>query len=55
MTSDQDRASFEKWLMDIHGLEATWNETRNCYDEFPAHLAFKAWQKGRAALQERGK
>jgi hypothetical protein len=53
MKLDEDRTLFEKWLLEIHGLEATWNERRNCYDEFPAHLAFKAWQKGRAALRER--
>lgn len=42
-----DRAAFEKWLMDIHGLDSTWNEERNCFNDFPAHLAFKAWQQAR--------
>jgi len=47
MTQEQDiveRAAFEKWLMDVHGLDSVWNEERNCFDDFPAHLAFKAWQ-----------
>lgn len=42
---------FEKWLLDEQGLEGTWNDTRNCFDEFPAHLAFKAWQ-ARGALRQ---
>jgi hypothetical protein len=37
------RQEFEAWLQEVHLLDATWNEERNCYDEFPAHLAFKAW------------
>lgn len=44
---DPERAAFEKWLMAAHMLDATWNVGRNCYDEFPAHLAFKAWQQAR--------
>jgi len=38
------RKAFEAWLLSEQWLTATWNEERNCYDEFPAHLAFKAWQ-----------
>ena len=45
-----EREQFEKWLWDEQGLEGTWNETRNCFDEFQAHLAFKAWQ-ARGVLQ----
>ena len=30
-----------------HMLDATWNDARNCYAEFPAHLAYKAWQAAR--------
>lgn len=41
-----NRAAFEKWLMDVHGLDSLWNEQRNCFDDWPAHLAFKAWQAG---------
>ena len=37
------RAVFEHWLLTEQGLEATWNESRSCYDEFAAHLAFRAW------------
>lgn len=39
-----ERAAFEAWLMAEHLLDATWNADRNCYDEFPAHLAWKAWR-----------
>ena len=42
-----ERADFERWLEREHLLTATWNDQRNCYDEFPAHLAFKAWCKAR--------
>lgn len=42
-----ERTAFEAWLMADHMLDATWNAERNCYDEFPAHLAFKAWQAAR--------
>lgn len=49
LAREADRAAFEKWLADVHLLTATWNEARNCYDEFPAHLAYKAW-KASAAL-----
>lgn len=49
MSQDQ-REKFEAWLWDVHHLNATWNTGRNCYDEFPAHLAFKAWQQAIQAL-----
>ena len=38
-----DRQAFEKWLLDVHLLTGTWDYTRNCYVEFPCHLAHKAW------------
>jgi len=44
MTTTPEREEFEAWLLDEQWLTATWNEARNCYDEFPAHLALKAWQ-----------
>lgn len=31
------REEFEAWLLRVHLLTATWNEKRNCFDEFPAH------------------
>jgi hypothetical protein len=37
------RKAFEEWLQREQGLDATWNEQRKCYNEFPAHLAYKAW------------
>src|SRR3712207_7441676 len=41
--SAETRKAFEAWLLSEQWLTATWNDERNCYDEFPAHLAFKAW------------
>lgn len=38
------RAKFEKWLSDVHMLTAEWQPERSCYREFPAHLAWCAWQ-----------
>lgn len=43
MTTTREREDFEKWLFDVHGLKGTWNESRNCYDEYPCHLAYKSW------------
>lgn len=44
-----NRETFEKWLLDKMGLQAEWQPERNCYKQFTAHLAWKAWQ---AACQE---
>jgi hypothetical protein len=44
------RVAFLEWLQSVHLLDATWNVERNCFDEFPAHLAYSAW---RAALAQR--
>ncbi|HBO3547992.1 TPA: hypothetical protein L4S33_000129 [Pseudomonas aeruginosa] len=45
------REEFEAWLLREHGLESEWQEERNCFKDYPAHLAFKAWQASRAALK----
>ena len=39
-----NRQRFETWLGKEHLLTCTWNEQRNCYDEYPAHLAYCAWR-----------
>jgi hypothetical protein len=52
---DLERAAFEKWLMDVHMLDGTWNEARSCYDEFPCHLAFQAWRAARPKRAEIGR
>ena len=52
---DPERAAFERWLMDVHMLDGTWNEKRNCYDEFPCHLAFQAWMAARPRRHEVGR
>lgn len=44
---DPERVDFEAWLQKEHGLSGTWNDARNCFDEFPCHLAFKAWKAAR--------
>ena len=38
------REAFEAWLADVHMLHPIWQPERNCYKEYPAHLAFQAWQ-----------
>src|SRR5690554_6903654 len=43
-----DRDEFQKWLLNEHGLYSRWQEDRNCYADFPAHLAWKAWQAARS-------
>ena len=48
-----DREEFEAWLLKVHGLDSGWQENRNCFADFPAHLAFQAWQASRAALLEK--
>ncbi len=45
------REEFESWLLREHGLESEWQDERNCFKDYPAHLAFKAWQASRAALR----
>jgi hypothetical protein len=52
-TPEPQRAAFEAWLMAEHLLDATWNAERNCYDEFPAHLAWKAWRAAWCCQQAR--
>jgi hypothetical protein len=42
-----DREAFEQWLLDEQGLVGSWDYERGCYSEFPAHLAYKAWQAAR--------
>jgi len=50
MSIDKMREEFEVWLLEEHGLEAEWQAERNCFKEFPAHLAHQAWQASRAAV-----
>jgi hypothetical protein len=51
--ASQERDTFEKWLHDVHGLESEWQEHRNCYRDFQAHLAFCAWREARTAPEPR--
>lgn len=39
-----NREAFEKWLLDVHMLTSEWQPDRNCFKDFPAHLAWQAWQ-----------
>jgi hypothetical protein len=50
MTTEKMREEFIDWLADVHDLESEWQEERNCFKDFPAHLAFQAWQASRAEL-----
>ena len=36
---DAERAAYEQWLAYEHGLDSEWQPERNCYKDFPAHLA----------------
>ena len=47
------RAAFEAWLLDTHLLTSEWQESRNCFKDYPAHLAFQAWQAATKAERER--
>ncbi len=42
-----DRSEFERWLLKEHRFSSTWNNERNCYDDFAVHLAFSAWSAKR--------
>ncbi|WP_312800016.1 hypothetical protein [Pseudomonas sp.] len=50
LATDQLRKEFEAWLLEVHWLTSEWQEERNCFADYPAHLAFQAWQASRAAL-----
>jgi len=51
------RAKFEKWMREDYfgGIAdaGPWDDERNCYVEYPSHLAWKAYQAGDAELAER--
>ena len=42
-----ERIEFEIWLLYEQGLNAKWDDDRNCYVEFGAHIAWRAWQAAR--------
>jgi DNA segregation ATPase FtsK/SpoIIIE-like protein len=46
------REEFEAWLLEVHGLDSVWQEERNCFADFPAHLAYQAWQASREAAEQ---
>jgi hypothetical protein len=50
MSNDKLREEFRKWLLEEHGLESEWQSERNCFKDFPAHLAYLAWQASRESL-----
>lgn len=39
----KERQRFEEWLLEEQGLDADFDEKRNCYCEFAIHLAWRAW------------
>lgn len=53
--TETDREAFEQWLRDSQMLDATWDEKRNCYQEFSAHLAWQAWQAAKASATAKPK
>jgi hypothetical protein len=50
MSNDKMREEFCSWLLEEHGLESQWQPDRNCFKDFPAHLAYMAWQASREAV-----
>lgn len=42
---------FKQWLLEVHGLESEWQPERNCFKDFPAHLAYCAWISSRQELE----
>jgi len=50
--SENLRSSFEKWLQEVHLLSGTWDSSRNCYQEYPCHLAYKAWKEAFTVCQK---
>lgn len=46
-----ERSEYEQWLQDVQWLNSKWEAERNCFADFPAHLAHQAWEH-RAALAE---
>lgn len=51
------RAKFEKWMRDVYfdgcADAGPWDEERNCYVEFPSHMAWKGYQARDAELKQR--
>lgn len=46
--------AFERWLSEKHCLSSEWQPERNCYRDFQAHLAWRAWLASRErALSQR--
>jgi hypothetical protein len=41
------RQEFELWLDVRHDLASEWQPSRNCFKDFPAHLAWCAWRESR--------
>lgn len=50
LTTDQLRKEFEAWLLEVHWLTSEWQEERNCFADYPAHLAFNAWMAAKSGL-----
>lgn len=46
-----ERSDYEKWLQEVHLLSSKLDPERNCFADFPAHLAHQAWE-ARAAIAE---
>lgn len=42
-----DRERFEAWASETWMCDCQFDATRNCYIEFPVHMAWKGWQASR--------
>lgn len=48
------REQFEAWLereQGLYGEDIEWEPERNCYAKFGIHLAWRAWQASRDAIE----
>lgn len=50
---EESRKQFERFLREEHLYsddELFWEDDRNCYSTYSVHIAWKAWQASRAAI-----
>lgn len=51
---EESRKQFERYLIEEHIYsydELIWEGDRNCYSIYSVHIAWKAWQASRAAIE----
>lgn len=51
---EESKVHFERFLREEHlysNDELIWEDERNCYSIYSVHIAWKAWQASRAAIE----